>query len=738
MDKQKLVERLMGTFVVELEEHLRSLNDQVLLLEKTAPGAEQSEVLTRLFRAAHSLKGAARSVDQREIESLCHELEEALIALRNGTEQVSADYVSAILARIDLIERAADALKHPNGEVAEPVSPEFSDHASVPTQRIGAQGSLGASDKSLAQDKSNYESAMMRVGAYKLDTLLAWSGELLVARRRISDRIPHLARLRVMLRSCRAQARQRSNVAKLTGASVTAKEHEQHRPSGNHTNAGLDRVLRQLEHEFEQIVGLMVKDSRALDQAAIPVEREIRQIRMLPFAECCDGLKRVMRDLSEVTGKQAELDIEGGEVELDRAIIEELRDPLRHLVRNAIDHGIEPPMERIAAGKPPVARVRINVRLRGAQVEISISDDGRGLDLEVIKTRLQSRGLAVSTDPVELAHAIFLPGLSTARVVTEVSGRGIGLDIVKTQVEALHGSASVSSTPGVGTTFLVTVPLTLTVMRALLLSAGGQTFAIATANVQKLIRISRSAFRWVGGREMITLGHGEAPIPIVSLGNVLGLPASMPKFDQPLLVMIVTAGELRIALIVDNFLTEQDLMIKNLGRRIRRVQLISGATLLSSGQVALVLHVGNVVHKALGAVVQYNDSAADEQPELDHRKRLVVADDSVTTLGLEKSILEAAGYEVFAAHDGEAAWQMLQTNQVDLLVSDVDMPNLDGFGLTAAIRSSERFRDLPVVLVTARENDADKVRGLELGANAYLTKSAFDQTHLLETVAQLL
>jgi two-component system chemotaxis sensor kinase CheA len=237
---------------------------------------------------------------------------------------------------------------------------------------------------------------------------------------------------------------------------------------------------------------------------------------------------------------------------------------------------------------------------------------------------------------------------------------------------------------------------------------------------------------------MITLGQGQAPIPIASLNNVLGLTASIPKFDQPLLAMIVTAGQMKIALIVDNFLAEQDLMIKSLGRRIRRVKMISGATLLPSGQAALVLHVGNVVRKAFGAVMPHSDIAAYEQPEADCRKRLVVADDSVTTLGLEKSILEAAGYEVFIAHDGEAAWQILQTNHVDLLVSDVDMPNLDGFGLTAAIRSSERFHDLPVVLVTARENDVDKVRGLQLGANAYLTKSAFDQTHLLETVAQLL
>jgi two-component system chemotaxis sensor kinase CheA len=443
------------------------------------------------------------------------------------------------------------------------------------------------------------------------------------------------------------------------------------------------------------------------------------------------------RDLAISAGKQLDLVIEGDEVEFDRAIVEQLRDPLRHLVRNAVDHGIETPEQRIAAGKPPRGEIRVKAWLRGAQVEITVSDQGRGLNLEAIRAQAQKRGLLDYADPAEMVQAIFMPGFTTARAVTQVSGRGVGLDVVKSQVEALQGSVNVTWIPGAGTTFTISVPLTLTMLRALLLRAGRNTFAIASANVHKLVRLSAADLRSVGGREMVALGHDHAPIVVTSLSRVLGFsgPANLP--EAPLLAVIVAVGETRVALIVDEFLAEQDLMIKSLGRHIRRAPIISGATLLPSGRVALVLNAGNLVRSALGLKAEKSVFGAIEQAAVERRKLLIVADDSVTTRGLEKSILEGAGYEVRVAPDGQAAWQMLQDYGADLLVSDVEMPNLDGFGLTATVRGSERFRDLPVVLVTARESEADKARGLKVGANAYLVKSGFDQGHLLETIAQL-
>jgi two-component system, chemotaxis family, sensor kinase CheA len=741
MDKQILIEQLMGTFLIELEEHLRSLNRELLLLEKTPPGAERGALLTTLFRAAHSLKGAARAVDQDALEALCHELEAALAPLRDGSEEVSAECVSALFAGVDRIEHAAQSLKLESKlDVASKPAPASAENGAVALLRPVAEplAKPRIADNPVRRGRADSEDSMMRVGAHKLDALLAWSGELLVARRRIADRISQPAKLRQLLRTCRSQARQLTCMAKPSRLPPATDGTRRVRGSAGDKQQELDRTLRQIEHELDQMTALMVSDSRALEQAAMPVEQEIRRIRMLPFAEACEGLARMARDLATLAVKQVELVIEGDEVELDRAIVEQLRDPLRHLVRNAVDHGIETPAQRIAVGKPPRAQIRIKAWLRGTQVEISVSDQGRGLDLDAIRTHAQSRGLPDCVDPAEMAQTIFLPGFSTARTVTSVSGRGVGLDVVKSQVESLQGSVNVSWIPGAGSTFVVNVPLTLTMLRALLLRAGGRTFAIASANVHKLIRLRAADFRSIGGREMVALGHDQAPITVASLSSVLGFSVSVARSETPLLAVIVAVGEIRIALIVDEFLAEQDIMIKGLGRRIRRVPIISGATLLPSGQVALVLNAGNVVRCILRLKTQNSVVAAFEQPAVERRKRLIVADDSVTTRGLEKSILEAAGYEVSVAPDGQTAWQMLQDHGADLLVSDVEMPNLDGFGLTATVRGSDHFRDLPVVLVTARESEADKTRGLQVGANAYLVKSGFDQGRLLETIAQLL
>jgi two-component system chemotaxis sensor kinase CheA len=374
--------------------------------------------------------------------------------------------------------------------------------------------------------------------------------------------------------------------------------------------------------------------------------------------------------------------------------------------------------------------------LRGAQVEVAVADDGRGLDLDALRRQVRQRGLPEPADDRELARLVFLPGLSTARLITDVSGRGVGLDVVKSRVESLHGTVELSFTAGRGTHFTLAVPLTLTTLRALLVRAGGQTFAFVGTNVLKLVRVAAGDLRPIEGRDMLSLGG--KPLPVASLADTLGLPARAAGVPGKALALVVAAGEKRMAFVADEFLAEQEVVVKKLGARIRRVPHVSGATILPSGQIALVLNAANLVRSALAqgparALAGARDAAAPKA-----KKRLLLAEDSVTTRTLEKSILEAAGYEVTAVPDGAAAWQFLQERGADLLVSDVEMPRMDGFQLTEAVRGSKRFPDLPVVLVTARQTEADKARGIAVGANAYLTKSAFDQKNLLETIAQLL
>jgi two-component system chemotaxis sensor kinase CheA len=491
-----------------------------------------------------------------------------------------------------------------------------------------------------------------------------------------------------------------------------------------------------LEKELDRLVGNMVSDGRFLDQAAGSLDAEVRRVRMIPFAEACQGLDRMVRDLAQPGGKDVELVVEGGKNELDRSVLEGLKDPLRHLVRNAVDHGVEPVDQRRAAGKPAKARITVSAVLHGAHVEVVVSDDGRGLNLDALRQQIRKRNLPEPADERDLARVIFHPGLSTAQIITDVSGRGVGLDVVKNRVEALHGTVDLAFAPGRGTRFIVAVPLTLTTLRALLVEAGGQTFALATTNVHKLVRVDPANLQSVGGRPMLTLGG--APLPVATLAETLGLEIREGvRRGAKAPTVIIAAGEKQVAFVVDDFLAEQEVVVKNLGARIRRVRNISGATILASGRLALVLNAASLIRSAMSRPTSRTVSP-EPQSNGKAKKRLLVADDSVTTRTLEKSILEAAGYEVQVAVDGANAWQLLQERGADVLVSDVDMPRMDGFSLTETVRGSERFGDLPVVLVTARETEKDKARGIEVGADAYLVKSAFDQKNLLETIAQLL
>jgi two-component system chemotaxis sensor kinase CheA len=764
VDKDKLLKRLMATFLEELEEHVGALNRDLLALEKEDDSGRQAELLQSLFRSAHSLKGAARSVNVGPIESACHQMEEILSAARDGGTALAPELFALLFATSDAIEEAGMRLREqqdlsgaplaavlPRLEaaatgqsvelppLARPVERRTED--SVPSTQFAEPPPAGADTPPSPAPRTVAEPVgSVRVAAEKLDAFLARAGELLVARRRVQSRADDVVALRESVGRWAEEWRGAEKVMrKWLGKGESAGPGVNGRPPKLVT-AALGRTgerLRQLEKELDRLYANMAADRRQLKQAADGLDDELRRVRMLPFADACQGLDRMVRDLAHAGGKEVELVVQGGEVELDRSVLEGLKDPLRHLVRNAVDHGAEPADERRRAGKRGQALVIVTATFRGAHVEVGVADDGRGLDLDALRQQLRRRNLPEPADERELARAIFLPGLSTSRLITDVSGRGVGLDVVKGRVEALHGTVDVTFAPGRGTRFALAVPLTLTTLRALLVGAGGQTLALAGTNVQKLVRIGSDDLASVAGREMLRLG--DAPLPVAGLAETLGLPAraaSGAGGRRP--AVIVAAGERRMAFVVDEFVAEQEVVIKNLGSRLRRVPLVSGATILPSGQIALVLNAASVIRAALARGSAGTLAPAPAAPPAPARRRVLVADDSVTTRTLEKSILEAAGYEVLAAADGAAAWRLLQERGADLLVSDVEMPRMDGLALTEAVRASPRFRELPIVLVTARASEEDRARGARAGADAYLVKSAFDQKNLLETIAQLL
>jgi two-component system chemotaxis sensor kinase CheA len=735
MDKEALRRRLMATFLGELDEHAQNLNRDLLAVEQ-GPDEGRTGRVASIFRTVHSLKGAARSVNVQPIEQVCHRLESLLDAVRQEDGPLGAELMQLLYTSVDALKDGGERLRAQRGFAGAPLE------ALLPTLDEAVRRPAGVPPPARLPPSAAPEpepvapaghDRFVRVAVDQLDALLAGSGELLVARRRVAAAQSDISRLHEDLRLFRAEWRRlerplrrllKSNTRLLPKRAVTAFD-------------GTTERLRALERRVELLSLRTAAESHGLERAAASLEGDIRRVRMFPFSHACEGLERMVRDLTHATGKRVDLAIEGGDIRVGRLVLDEIRDPLLHLVRNAVDHGIETTDEREALGKRAHGSVTVTARLRGVGVEIAVADDGRGLDMAAITQRARLRHLEVPEDVRDAARLVFEAGLSTSPRVTEVSGRGVGLDVVRHRVESLHGHVDIAFQTGQGTRISINVPLTLTTMRALLLGVAGQVFALPIASVQRLVRAGPGDLATTGGRDVLL--SDTAPIPILSLAELLGIHGSAPPpAGSSALLVILAPGDSPVALVVDELIAEEEILVKTLGPRLRRVRHFTGATILPSGRVALILNAADVVHNALTRPPVRSLANALADPAADRKWRLLVVDDSVTTRSLEKSILEAAGYEVAVAADGSDAWRLLQEGGADLVVADVEMPRMDGFALCEAIRGSTRFRDLPVVLVTARESDTDKARGLDAGADAYLQKSTFDQRQLLDTIARLL
>lgn len=677
MTREELAARLRAIFREELADHIRTWEEVLLRVEREADAPASAADVQQLFRVAHSLKGAARTVGLDVLEGYCHDLEERLDDVRGG--------------------RAALAPLAPDLLAASKVWAEV--------QRRLAEGL--AVDESALTPREDEEwpadgGAPLRLAPERLDGLLVHVSDLLRLGARVEGSASRITRARAALGRARSEQAARRALAEASDA------------------------LESLEHD-------LARDGHELSRVGRELDEGIRSARLVPFGEACEGLARVARDLARAHDREVELTIDGAGVELDRGIVEGLRSPLVQLVRNAVVHGLEPRERRAAAGKPPAGRLTISAHLKGAEIHVSVADDGRGLDLDAIAARARALGIDPPEDDAARARLIFTPGLSTAASVDTASGRGVGLDVVKAHVESLHGRVELETARGAGTRFVVAMPLTLTLLRALLARTGDVVLALPSTHVLGLRRVDLAAAPRVDGRP--TLVHDGEPVPIERLAVVLGFSseAPAPRSGAFVPVAVVQAARERVALAVDELLSVEDVVVEPLGPRLASVPYVSGATVLPEGDVALLLHGGDVVRAARALRAALPERAPDSGA-----RTLLVVDDSLTTRILEKTILETAGYRVLAVGDGEAALAALERQPVDLVVADVEMPRMNGIELTLAIRRSPRLRQTPVILLTGLSRDEDRERGLAAGADAYLVKSAFDQTELLGTVEELL
>jgi two-component system, chemotaxis family, sensor kinase CheA len=475
------------------------------------------------------------------------------------------------------------------------------------------------------------------------------------------------------------------------------------------------------------------EDARRLEGVTSEVADVVRRLRLRPFADVCEGLPRAVRDIAAREGKRVELELEGQDVEADRMVVDALRDPLIHLVRNAVDHGIEDPAVRERRGKPAAGRVRVAAEMAAGRLVVTVADDGAGLDEDRIRHALERRGQGRPGSRAELADALLSGGFSTRSEATAISGRGVGIDVVRSAVEHIGGTVDVHWERDLGTTFTILCPPSPATLRAVLVRLGTHTFAIPTAHVERLRRVAEADMHRTEGRTLVTTEHG--PLPVHSLAALLGPPLEARAIENSATLVIVSAGSRRAGLVVDEVLDEDEIVVRPLDVDDGALPYASGAAVLATGRVALVLAAGALLAGGARAGVAMAPSFAVSRDT--PRLRVLVADDSITTRTLEQSVLEAAGYEVVTAVDGEDAWRRLEDIGADVVIADVEMPRIDGFALCRRIRASQRFAELPVILVTALSSDEDRARGLEAGADAYIVKSSFDKSVLLDTIQQL-
>lgn len=685
MGNDDLTSRLRATFALELDEQVRQLNAALLSMERRP----DDETIRTLFRSAHTIKGAARVAGEPVIEEACHALESVFAAVRDRRRQLSGGDFSLLFAIIDALAEAGEHVRH--GRDVEGSSL----HALLPRIREAA-GEPAREEP--ADEPAHAETAReepVPAGPTRVE-------------RAVEDRDDVQAR------------------AAAAGADVVRVD-----------AARLDALLSaagELITATGRLDGAVPKqDARRIRRATDAVVDIVHELRLRPFAEAADALPRAVRDVARSAGREVELEIRGADVEADRMVVDALREPLLQLVRNAVDHGIEPPDERIRRGKPRTGRIVVSAALVSGRLVVTVADDGVGLDEEAIRAELRHRGEPEPRTREALAEAVLGGTFSTRRKATAISGRGVGLDVVRSAMERIGGGVDVAWNPGAGTTFTLECPPRPMSLRAVLVRAATHVFALPTAHVDRLRRTAAGEFRQAEGRTVLPTGRG--PIPVHPLAALLGPPLEPRPAEGSVTLVLVAAGSRRAALAVDAVLDETEVIVRPIDTGSVQLQYATGASVLPDGSVALVLNPAALLAAAgrAGTPIAPVIEAEREAP----RPRILVADDSITTRTLEQSVLEAAGYEVATAVDGEDAWQKLVDEGADLLVADVAMPRMDGFALCRRIRASARFAQLPVVLVTGLETPEDRARGMEAGADAYIVKSSFDQASLIDTVGGL-
>ncbi|MGE3517947.1 MAG: response regulator [Vicinamibacterales bacterium] len=777
----------------EVESQMRVLTDGLLALEA---GGDAQAHLAAAMRAAHSIKGAARIVQLDVGVRLSHVMEDCLVAAQEGALALQGDGIDLLLASGDLLSRlsaveesavqgwvaeqasaidglverlgqlragtlaptvAAPAPAAPGPAASGPVAPipqpaplapepAPAPASASPSGVAGAMAPAGApaaapaapapapapvSAPAPGPTSAPVDAAdrSLKIGAQTLNRLIGLAGEAVVQTRWFEPFGESLLALK----------RRQQEVADLLDA-AQARAEEAPAEAGDLLSRARHKLesLRQSTSERHlELETFALRSARVLER----LHREMVTTRMRPFGDGVEGFPRLVRDVSRQLGKQVRLEILGRETHVDRDILDRLEAPLTHMIRNCLDHGLETPDVRTAAGKPPAGTIRVEARHRAGHFALTVSDDGRGVDFEQLRAKIVDRGfvtaeMAAQLSEGELIEFLFLPGFTTAKAVSDLSGRGVGLDAVREMAKSVGGTARLSSRRGQGITLSMELPLTLSVVRTLLTEIGGEPFAFPLTRIAKTVTVAASDLISLEGQQHFML-DGER-VGVVPAHEVLEM-ASKPNWSEEIPIVLVGERPSSYGLAVDRFLGERDMVVQPLDTRLGKIRDVSSLAIAEDGSPVLILDVDDLVRslemqlqegrlRGLGRVA----SAAK------NRRRILVVDDSITVREVERTLLTNRGYEVDVAVDGVDGWNALRTGRYDLTVSDVDMPRMTGIELVSRVKADARLKTMPVIIVSYKDREEDRLRGLEAGADRYMTKNSFHDETLLSAVLELI
>jgi two-component system sensor histidine kinase and response regulator WspE len=738
---------MFDLFRIEAESQLASLNEGLLELEKNV---DSPSVLEALMRASHSLKGAAKMIGIDAIVKISHVMEDCFVAAQKGLVRLDSHHIDTILKAVDQIEFISKlpeeeiegwyASNAPHvdaivGQLSElllcmdaPQDVEMEE--SLLVDAVVETPDVPAGDDMRGSDQNDVRT--LRVGAEQMSTILGMASELMVENRWLQTLSNSLRRVKrrqdeiaIELDHLRAKVENRNVEDDIQQVKHLQQQVEKGRRHLNDHLASLDDYERRSTYLSNKLYN------------------EINNSRMRPFATGTAGFSRMVRDLARELSKEVDFNIIGADTPVDRDVLEKLKAPLTHLLRNAVDHGIEKPEQRAAAGKSLRANLTLEASHGAGLLHVCVRDDGGGVDLHKLREKVVRRGyinegLQHDLNEEELIEFLFLPDFSTRDSVTDISGRGVGLDVVRDMVRALGGTVAVNNREGQGVKFTLQLPLSLSVMSAVIVELCGEAYAFPVTRTDRLVAVEKTRLKEINGRRYFELDGQN--VGLISGAQLLELEG--PATDREELDVVVVSDRLgKYGVVVDRIIGQRQLSVQALDERLGKIKDISSAALLEDGSPALIFDVDDVV-RSIDHIVS-GESIADIRSEVEKQphskfKRVLVVEDSLTVREVERELLQSRGYKVATAVDGVDGWNAVRESDYDLVITDIDMPRMDGIALVKAIKQDLHLKSIPVMIVSYKDRREDRQRGLEAGADYYLTKGSFHDDSLLEAVADLI